>query len=377
MQVVAHALSDDLTRLKHTLDEVRAFAERHSCWSAVALYGAGEYQRIRGDHAAALAHLHAAFDLVACGTHQIWPFAASAYISVLCELGRIDEARRVGDECLVLAEQAELGYLIHYIRMPLAIACAGQGEHERATMLSEQAINGFRMLGSDGLNAMLAYETRARVAVIARDTAAYEHYAKACADQCRTAGSRVLGAKYERLVRAAQTASVHVPEAAPDHVLATLTGTQLTSVLVGCNLPRERAERALQLLLRRSGSDEGYLYLISDHGPELVAQAGPNEPPLGLPRVVADFIDAELHERELATRSLEDEVPANNSLWPTPYGDKHQLVLLSHQMPEGFAVSGVAALLVKAGAPFTHPGTLATHLSRLVFDAGDVTPILG
>lgn len=377
MQIVAHALSDDLTRLKHTLDEVRAFAERHSCWSPIALYGAGEYQRIRGDFTTAVAHLHAAFDLVACGTHQIWPFVAGAYISVLSQLGRNDEARKLGEQCLALAEQAGLGYLTHYVRMPLAIACAEQGEHERAVQLADQAIYGFRSLGSDGLNSMLAYETRARVAVLARDTTAYDTFAKACADQCRTAGSRVLGAKYERLVRAATTASVYVEDVAPDHVLATLTGTQLTSVLVGCNLPRERAERSLSLLLRRSGTEEGFLYLIGDHGPELVAQAGPNEPPLGLPAVVAEFIDSELQERELATRSIEDEVPAKNSLWPTPYGDKHQLVLLSHQMSEGFAVSGVAALLVKAGAPFTHPGTLASHLSRLVFDAGDVTPILG
>jgi hypothetical protein len=239
-------------------------------------------------------------------------------------------------------------------------------------------IAGMRTMGTDGLNLVLAFETRARVAILARDTPAYETNAKACADQCRAAGSRVLGAKYERLVRIATTAAVHVSKAAPDHVLATLTGTQLTSVLVGCNKPSERAERALELLLRRSGTDAGYLYLIGDHGPELVAQVGPNEPPLGLPSVVSEFVDSELHEREVATRSLEaEDLPAKNSLWPTGKGEQHQLVLLSHQMSEGFAVSGVAALVVKEGAPFSHPGSLASHLSRLVFDAGDVTPILG
>jgi len=378
MQVVAHAMSDDLTRLKHTLDEVHAFAARHPPWAPVAQYAAGEYQRIRGDHASAATLLRATLDLVSCGTHQIWAFAAGSYITVLCMLGRASEARDFGNESLAMAEQAELGYLTHYLRMPLAVACAEMGEFERAASLADETINGIRVLGSDGLNLVLAYEARARVAVLARDTAAYEKYAKACAEQCRAAGSRVLGAKYERLVRTATSASVHVSSAAPQHVLATLTGTQLTSVLVGCNQPRERAERALSLLLRRSGCESGYLYLIGDHGPELVAQAGPTEPPLGLPSIVSEFVDAELHERELATRSLENEdVPANNSLWPNANGDQHQLVLLSHQMSEGFAVSGVAALVVRAGAPFTHPGSLASHLSRLVFDAGDVTPLLG
>jgi hypothetical protein len=293
MQVVAHAMSDDLTRLKHTLDEVHAFAERHPAWNPIAQYATGEYQRIRGDHASAAQHLSATLDLVACGTHQIWAFAAGAYITVLCTLGRASEAREFGVQSLAAAEHAELGYLTHYIRMPLAVAYAETGEYYRAAELAEATIGGFRALGTDGLNLVLAFETRARVAILARDTQAYETYAKACAEQCRAAGSRVLGAKYERLVRTATTASVHVSDAAPDHVLATLTGTQLTSVLVGCDRPSERADRALTLLLRRSGCEAGYLYLIGDHGPELVAQAGLNEPPLGLPLIVSEFIDSE------------------------------------------------------------------------------------
>jgi Protein kinase domain/AAA ATPase domain len=378
MQLAAHAMSDDLTRLKHTIDEVRAFAERHPAWAPVTQYAAGEYQRIRGDHASAAALLRATLDQTACGTHQVWAFAAGAFIQALIALGRADEAREFGERSLATAEHAELGHLAYYIRMPLAVACAEVGEFERAAALAEATIQGLRTVGSDGLNLVLAFETRARVAILARDTPAYESYARACAEQCRVAGSRVLGAKYERLVRAATTASVHVPDAAPEHVLATLTGTQLTSVLVGCDRPSERAERALTLLLRRSGAEAGYLYLIGDHGPELVAKAGPNEPPLGLPSVISEFIDAELHERELSTRSMENEdVPAKNSLWPSAQGEQHQLVLLSHQMPEGFAVSGVAALVVKVGSLFSHPGSLASHLSRLVFDAGDVTPILG
>jgi hypothetical protein len=378
MQVVAHAMSDDLTRLKHTLDEVHAFADRHPPWTPVAQYAAGEYQRIRGDHAAAATLLRTTLDLVSCGTHQIWPFAAGSYINVLCMLGRASEARDFGEQSLAVAEQAELGFPEHYVRMPLAIACAETGDFERGARLADKTIAAMQMLGSDGLNLVLAYETRARVAVLARHTAAYEQFAKLCAEQCRAAGSRVLGAKYERLVRAATTASVHVSNAAPEHVLSTLTGTQLTSVLVGCNQPRERAERALSLMLRRSGCASGYLYLIGDHGPELVSQVGPNEPPVGLPAIVSEFIDAELHERELVTRSLENEdVPAQNSLWPNANGDQHQLVLLSHQMAEGFAVSGVAALVIRVGTPFTHPGSLASHLSRLMFDAGDVTPLFG
>jgi len=36
-----------------------------------------------------------------------------------------------------------------------------------------------------------------------------------------------------------------------------------------------------------------------------------------------------------------------------------------------------AAMLVEDANAFAHPGALAAHLSRLLFDAGDVTPVLG
>jgi hypothetical protein len=378
MQIVAHALSDDLTRVKHTLDEIRTFAQRHPSWNHVVQYAAGEYQRIRGDHASAALQLKAALAEIGAGTHQIWPFAAGAYVNALCLLGRVGEAAQFAEQALRAAEQAELGYMTHYIRMPQAQALAQLQDFERAAVIAESVIQQLRELGCEGLSLILAYETRIRVAIGAKDSPAYETYARLCADQCRAAGSRVLGAKYERLVRAATSAAVHVPDAAPDHVLATLTGTQLTSVLVGCNKPSERAERALQLLLRRSGTTAGFLFLIGDHGPELVAQAGPNEPPLGLPSLVSEFIDRELQDRELNTRSLEaEETSASNSIGPTEDRDTHhQLVLLSHQMSEGFAVTGVAALVIEPGATFVHPGSLASHLSRLTFDAGDVTPIL-
>ncbi|HKP61104.1 MAG TPA: protein kinase [Polyangiales bacterium] len=375
MQIVAHALSDDLTRVKHTLDEIRTFAHRHPSWNHVVQYASGEYQRIRGDHASAALQLKAALAEISAGTHQIWPFAAGAYAHVLCLLGRASEASEIAEQALRAAEQAELGYMAHYIRMPLAQALAEQGQCERAAGIADAVIENLRALRCDGLSLVLAYETRTRVAIRAKDRAAYEIFARLCAEQCRAAGSRVLGAKYERLVRAATSASVHVPDATPAHILATLTGTQLTSVLVGCNKPSERAERTLQLLIRRSGASAGFLYLIGDHGPELVAQGGPNEPPLGLPGIVSEFIDRELHDREMNTRSLEaEEAP---STWPVEEREAHHLVLLSHQMSEGFAVTGCAALVIEPGAPFVHPGSLASHLSRLTFDAGDVTPILG
>jgi tetratricopeptide (TPR) repeat protein len=379
-QVTAHANSDDLTRMKHSLDEIRVFARRHPSWTHVLQYAQGEYQRIRGDYALAATQLQPLLAAISAGKHQIWPHAVAAYTRVLSSLGRADQAIEFATRQLTAAEAARIGYLTHYIRMPLALALAEAGQSAAAAQLADAVLQDFEALHSEGLNLVLAYETRARVAVSAQDTAGYEQFAKRCAQHCRSSGSRALSAKYERLVRSATAAAVHVPGAVPDHVLATLTGTQLTSVLVGCHKPSERAERTLQLLLRRSGARAGYLYLIGDHGPELAAQVGDREASGGLTAAVSEFVNSQLEDMALKTQSADAEGPATCADapdWSDERGERHHLVLLSHQTTEGFAVTGAAALITQPGTPIVHPGSLAAHLSRLTFDAGDVTPILG
>jgi hypothetical protein len=105
---------------------------------------------------------------------------------------------------------------------------------------------------------------------------------------------------------------------------------------------------------------------------------GPNEPPATLTNFISEVIERELQDRDLKTGSLEDE--GESLIAPhlvEDHGTQHRLVLLHHQQPEGFAITGAAALVVEPNRPFRHPGALAAHLSRLLFDAGDVTPLLG
>ena len=49
---------------------------------------------------------------------------------------------------------------------------------------------------------------------------------------------------------------------------------------------------------------------------------------------------------------------------------------MSHQTPQGFAITGLALLRAPAGVKFEHPTALASNLSRALFDAGDVVPVL-
>jgi hypothetical protein len=261
--------------------------------------------------------------------------------------------------------------------MPLALALAALGEREAAASLADAVVERFENLECRGIHLVLAYETRARVAMAARETALYIRYAALCAEQCAAANSRVLNAKYEKLKRAAISADARssLPVLDAPDVFAALTGSKLTSILVGCNLPNDRAQRAIDLLMKRSGVQEGYLYLLGPHGPSLVAQLGRAEPSRGLAGFVDEYLDAQLQDNDLTTRSQEAETAEAAGVFLDEDAARCHAILLSHQNETGSVVTGLAIAVTRNDQAFAHPGTLAAHLSRLFHDAGDVKAI--
>jgi hypothetical protein len=369
-QAVAHACSDDLTHIKQVVEELRPFAQRHDGWTRVVDYATGEYHRIRGDLVSAAERLRAALHDAEAGTHQIWPHAAGSYVGVLCSLGRTEEAVNVGTQYLRSAERAELGYVSNYIRMPLAVALAASGAGERASLLADSVIDSFNGLGSAGLNLVLAYEARCRVAIHALNTADYERFAHECAEHCRSAGSRALRTKYDRLEWAARSNSLAAPSPEAASLGTSMLETGLKSAFRDCEQPGARAQRSLQLLLSGSGASEGALYLIGPHGAVLAAQVGATA--FELSSAISDFVDLQLEDQSTATLDLDTD--SESSVLTTQIG-RYAFVLLSHQVPAGLGVTGVAALAPKPGTQFVHPGRLATRLSRMLADLGDAVPL--
>jgi hypothetical protein len=379
-RLTANAAADDLTRIKHTLDEIEVLAGRHTAWEPVRAYAHGEYQRIRGDHEQALVQLELALLSMRAGQHQIWPNVASAHVRVLLELGRHDAAKVAGESYLGAAEREQLGYCCDYIKMPLALTLAALGDTTLAASHADAVVQRFEALGSRGIHLVLAYDTRARVALAARDMAAYARYAGQCAEQCGAANSRVLNAKYERLKRAAVAAEMPLPGPSfdPSPMLTALDGSQLTSVLVGYNQPYERAQRALELLLRQAGASEGFLYLLGAQGNNVAAQIGRREPSRALASFVDEYLESQLEDSAMNTRSQETELdagPTAGSVWIDETGRCHHPILLAHQNREGGVVTGLVVAVLPKGRRFQPSGTLAAHVSRLLEDAGDVTPV--
>jgi tRNA A-37 threonylcarbamoyl transferase component Bud32 len=376
-RITANAAADDLTRIKHSLEDVTEFASRHDAWVPVRIYGTGEYHRIRGDHKAALQQLEAALDATHAGRHQIWVHAAAARVRVLVELGELEAARACGASDLAKAEAAQLGYACNYIKMPLALALAALDDLQAATEHADAALRTFEQLGSRGIHLVLAYETRARVALAARDMTEYVRCTELCAAQCAAANSRVLNAKYEKLKRAASSVEVRVSLPALDAAdeFSVLTGSQLTSVLVGCNQPNDRAQRALDLLMRRCGAQAGYLYLLGPHGPNLVAQVGTRDVARGLLAFVEEYLDLQLQDDDLQTGSQDADADEVQGVWIDDEGRVHHPILLSHQSETGSVVTGLAIAVMRSTQRFVPAGTLAAHLSRLIQDAGDAKAV--
>jgi hypothetical protein len=374
-QTVAHAYSDDLTHTKQVIESLRTLAQRLPSWLPVVEYATGEYHRIRGDLASAAEHLRASLQDIESGTHQIWPHATGAYIGVLVALGRIGEATAIGTSYLEAAERAGLGYVINYIRMPLAVALARSKEIARATSMADRAIADFDALQTRGLNLVLAYEARSRVAIEAKHSEDYAYFAERCAEQCERAGSGTLRAKRDRLLRAANNNRLPVPAGAAPQVFTSLLETMLKTAFKGCDQPAERAQRSLQMLLRRSGAQEGSLFLVGNHGPQLAAKVGDREDVIGMLATINEFIDTELEDSGMDTASVETVAAAADTRMMLTQIHQYRLVMLSHQTLDGIAITGVAALLTAPTSPFVHPGSLASRLSRLIADSGDVIPL--
>jgi len=298
--------------------------------------------------------------VIAAGKHQIWPHAAAAYVNVLCALGRIEEAVERGTADLIAAEQAGLQTQANYLRMALAIALAKIAKQEQAIALADKVIESFLALASTGLNLVLAYEARSLVAIHGYNRADYERFAQRCAEECDHCGSALLRGKLNRLARFGLTRALQPPSSASAAGPGATLETELTIAFTDCQHAQARAERTLQLMLTHSSASAGALFLMTEEGPRPAAYVG-RESLLDLTLEITEFI----HRERMVTAGLtaDPDVVLQQS-------GRTILVLLSHQTSRGLAISGAAALI--AADAFVHPGSLATRLSRMLEQFGDV-----
>ncbi|HKU40200.1 MAG TPA: protein kinase, partial [Polyangiales bacterium] len=198
-QAAAYAACDDLTHTKRALDEIAPFAERFPGWEPVVCYARGEYERLRGDHAAALRHLQRGLSLTAAGEHQTWVHLAGAELRVLLALGRGAEALANGRSYAAAATRAGLAQLESFVQLPLALALAQAGEGFEAISACEQTLASLTAAGTTGVLLGLVHETRALVADALGDDAGAQESSAQAVRIYRAYANAALSAKSERL----------------------------------------------------------------------------------------------------------------------------------------------------------------------------------
>ena len=372
----AHAASDDLTHARQDLEAIERTANKMRPWQPIALWARGEYERIRGDHEAALVALDGALALVPAGTHQIWPCAAGARLKVLCQLGRVEQARSDGERYVAIAREHGLGYVTSYLRMPLAVACAQLGDAGAAWEHARAAIESFERLGARGLHVGLAHEAAARVALALGDLAAFEQHAAQCKARYLAHPNPALAAKYQRLTRLAQrTTQAQLDGVALPLGDSVLTRSQIESALTTCATSQERLQCALQLLVKTANAERGYLYGFGEHGPELRASSDRVAPPREIESSALTYLQYELArdgETATATATAEGSEMSFTGMWNS--GMQCYLpVPLNHRGPQGFMIGGLAVLMIDSRQPLRAIVESATQISQAIVDHGDLT----
>ncbi|MBN1655661.1 MAG: protein kinase [Deltaproteobacteria bacterium] len=378
----AYSLSDDLLGVKRIINDIKSIAERFPSYRSVLHFAQGEYHRIRGDSSRALDELNKALELGPVGESQNWAFAASAYLRTLLAMKREEQARIDGEAFLADAQNANLGYLCSYIRMPLALSQAKLGDRENAVKNAEAAIADFKALGTSGINLGLAYETRARVAMQMNDEESFTRNVERCAEHYRVGRNPALTAKYQVLKFKALRKQADLAESAlsrsEDGELSEMTLlSQVSGILDSSIDSRERGSRLLELLVARCRAMGGFLYTVKNRAPVLVAQSGNFSLTAEIDEMVrARFYDEVASTTEVGTQQ-EQSVSTSTNLTEITSTDsvKHHSVILGHYTQEGFAVTGIAVLLFDPSNRYDYPANFVTAISKVLADTGDTSLI--
>ena len=346
-------MADDLSSLKDIMEEIEKMTAISSAWIPTRHFARGEFHRIRGDHPGALAELKEALRITAPGRHQFWAPSADAYLKTLLAQQKYEQVKSEAKKFLQQAEAADLGYICSYLRVSLAVAQAKLNDADSAVKNAEAVLESFNAIGATGLNLGLAYETRARVALLMNDEPKFVHYAKLCAQQYRVSENSCLRAKYERLMQKARQAELTIPpmchgitiqkiERETDKIYME-TRAQLDSY----ENSDKRAERALEILAEHCEAKGGILFGLQVEGLEMLSNYKKDSVPAQLIETVNAYLEAELKDSTEATITVADENAADGSNPSVVLEDGTvvELVLLHGLQQKQPVVVGVAALI--------------------------------
>jgi hypothetical protein len=174
-------------------------------------------------------------------------------------------------------------------------------------------------------------------------------------------------------VRSTRRGVTLAPDAPVQALSDSLLGSQLESILQSCTSREERLQRVLQLLVAHTGAENGFLYSMVDGAPALCATSDGLPPPTDIETLAPRYLETEISRDEgdtTATSQVEE--PNSSAQWTSKEGKCYRPVLLNHQGPGGFVISGLAVLTFRQGHPLRVVAETATQISRIAVEHGDL-----
>jgi hypothetical protein len=346
VELLVYIATEDLLGVKRSMERIQALAAAYPGWRPTLSIAHGHYRRLQGDPAGGLEVLLAAIDTVQPGRHMDWSVAGEARLLLLRDLGRHAEAAALGLDLLAVCSQYELWSEAHRLKLATAEVLAQVGQLELATRLISEYLALQEKALIRGVMSGLAHETRARIAIAARDESALLRHAELCAREYSAAPNANLSARYERLMRAAAAAGMvlnQLPEQQAEDQAAHDAARTVYSRMLTCVSPAERSEQALQLLLEATGARTGHLFGLRSGRLHWLSSGDQSEAPRALEHTLEDYWKRQLDNETEAGPTL-DFRPAPLETFIDDQGREFEPLLLRGKHQGEAMIAGVAAL---------------------------------
>ncbi|HMJ10060.1 MAG TPA: hypothetical protein VK524_01580, partial [Polyangiaceae bacterium] len=361
------------------------------------------YLALRGNISAALPRWESLVERCAPKEHVGWISIRLNYADALNAAGQHARAREIALNTLEHVTPAELELGLPYVEAPrqLALAEAGLGNYAEAVRILDGLLaqHGTR---DQPLILGLFHKARAQVARAMADKEAFSSQLAAMERLFHGTNNPSLIAQCEQLARAGVEAGLSDPAAFASSKNAEYqpAGSGLSGIdrlLLECRNPEERWDRALQMVIEKTGAQRASLYLLRAGDLHLVATEPEGEPPaeivVELSMLVAGARDRYESSRDEAPEStaLDDEDASDPDSEPATltvltHADErqigpHQLFVLSTlstgalRVIGGMVVSSEAEAEAEAGATLGRDAL--NGIARALWEAGDVSTSSG
>lgn len=368
-----YATVGDLMALKALLPTLEEQSRVRPHWRPYYYLARGNCEALRGEHDKAVEEYERGLSIEGISEqHAGRVLIQIKLVRSLAAAGRAEEARALAQAAL---DRYAAEPLLPLYRDQLELGLAGaESTLGKTTEALDRAGAVVERAEKRGLSGVLLVDFLTEQAVIAQragDTPAFEALTKRVGAFSTKADSKALAARYGRLLQLGQSSkfdsSMTTAESLAASSVFTTLGADVLTELEICRGPRERATRALTLLLQHSDSDEGFLYLHKGDGLSLAAAIPGGEPDEETERAVRDWLrlafDAE-QSTQTASRSQPRTV---ESCLP------FEILGIIVSFDGKAVLAGVAALKGARGRAKPAPSVIVAAVGEGLLRAGDAT----